>query len=173
MKHLLATAALALVLPVAANAAVINAVGGGVNNDIGVDDLVLGGVVLSPGDSDTWKFTNAATSAIKVQAVAYTLNGFSQGDLLNVDFGVNAADQNLIPAEIVSGGGVFAGERIQTVNLTLAPGEMFTILVNDGLTDEVDFDFTFRTSVVPVPAAGLLLGTVLLGGGLLARRKAA
>lgn len=170
MRKIAITAALAALVPAFANASVILA-SPGANTDIGAGNLVLGGVIVQPGGANFFAFT--ATEALSIDSIAFTLNGFSETDLLNVEWGVNGLTSSLAPGDIDDNGFLFVGTQIEKVNLTFSAGDTFSILVEDGITEAVDFDFTFRTAVVPVPAAGLLLGSLLLGGAALARRKAA
>ncbi|MEM1152305.1 MAG: hypothetical protein AAGI03_17460, partial [Pseudomonadota bacterium] len=128
-------------------------------------------VQLMPGDSATFEFE--AGEALQVKTISYTLNGFSASDLLNVSFGVNIADQSLSPDEVEVMGNVANGATFQTTNLVLQPGDTFSIVVDDGVVDLVDFDFTFVPTAIPLPPGFLLLGSALLGAGIYARRKAA
>jgi hypothetical protein len=160
MKNLLATLALATVLPVAAHAAPL---------PIFVGQIVSDDVDLLPGATASFEFE--AAEDMRIKAISYTLNGVSAADLLNVDFGVNTANDSLSPGQVTSGGGLAEGGKISFVNLDLMLGDTFTIEVNDGVANPVNFDFVFVPTQVPVPAAGLLLGSLLLGGGAVARRK--
>lgn len=159
MKKIIATLALAAALPVAANAAVI----------VNVGDAVLDGETVSPGFGSI-AFDFQAGERLRVSQVSFTINGFSSDDVEAISFGLDVADNT---AAATGGPVVYVGEKVVNYGTIFNSGDAFSIVFDETapLGEITDVDFAFRTSEVPIPAAGLLLGTVLFGGGIAARRK--
>jgi opacity protein-like surface antigen len=159
MKKILATAALAALLPLAANAATM----------LNAGQLVLDGAQVSPGFSSV-SFDFEVNEPLRIRQVSFTINGFSAADVEAIHFGLDVANN---AATATGGPLVFAGEKVVNYNASFAAGDMFSIVFDESamLGEIADVDFAFRTTEVPIPAAGLLLATALVGGGFAARRK--
>lgn len=168
MKFPLAIIAAAFAFATTASAAVIEATPGA-NTEIGLNDNILGGVIVNPGDTNSFKFTVEAGPTIRISEIGFTLNGFSVDDVLSVGWGLNGDVSNTLAASDLDISSTVQGEKKLPVSLFLAPGDMFTIDVSDGIDEAVDFDFAFTTTPIPLPAGFFLLGGALLGSGLYSR----
>lgn len=165
-KNILLASALAVAAPVAASAATMV--------DIFADTPYTFVDILSPGGQVSWEFTVNGDFAISSFAISASGNNAGT-DLANVDFGFLGNVTNKLienPGGVGnarSGFGTLAGGNF-------SDGDIFTIVFDDGVKDSVGLTVSFQTGPsgvpnVPLPAAGLLLGSVMLAGGAAAARK--
>lgn len=167
-----------LVAPMAAGAATVTGSFVQANTDLSANPTPTvvgnGNLIADAGDlavSEAWKFT--ALGPLRLGGTG-TVNGFS------------AFEQPLTVSYSTDGGagGVFATAAFGPVfadtqgfllpSITLAAGDEVYVLVEYVGASEsfADIDFRLSTTVVPVPAAGLMLMSALLGVALLRRRSA-
>lgn len=162
-KNILLASALAVAAPVAASAATMV--------DIFADTPYTFVDILAPGGQVSWEFTVKEDFAISNFSLSAT--GTNSGtDLANVQFGFFGNVSNSLTVvgagEARSGFGNLAGGNFVI-------GDIITIVVDDGVKDDVGVTLSFQTgpagAPVPLPAAGLLLGSIMLAGGAAAARK--
>lgn len=163
-KNILLASALAVTAPVAASAATMV--------DIFADTPYTFVDILAPAGQVSWEFTVQEDFSISNFSLA--ASGTNSGtDLQNVTFGFLGNVTNMLTVvgagEARSGFGELAGGNFVV-------GDIITIVVDDGIKDDVGLTLSFQTGPeglppVPLPAAGLLLGSVLLAGGAAAARK--
>ncbi len=147
------------------------------------NDLVAGqdysfAQALMPGELVTWKFTALDDFSIGSFAIAGT--GSSRGsDLANLRFGFSQPETEAFSSIVTASTGTSATGSGFLMGNTYAAGDMFSIFLSDGLEKSIGTTVSFETveimtppvPAIPLPAAGLLLGTVLLGGGAFAARR--
>lgn len=168
MKAILKTATLAATIGMmasVASAAVIRASG-----DIEVGDNGLLQTELNSGETVTYTFR--ADGDLRVESLLTASgNGFDGGnDLAQVLLGLNGV---LASFEQIDVNGSTANAESTFRGFRLGDGEEFTFTFQNNSTgvNPVATDLTFSVAAVPVPAAGLLLLSSLLGAGAVARRR--
>lgn len=135
---------------------------------------------LNPGSSVEYNFR--AEEDLEIATFSVTANGFSGGsDIQNLTFGIRMQDgteRSTTFSQINrSDRGSLANADAFFPGITLARNETFTFFFADGgnvNAREVIVDLVFEVTdiaPVPLPAAGGMLLTAVLGGGLVARRK--
>ena len=135
------------------------------------------GVALAGGPTTT--FTFEATEDLKITGLSFSALGFNSGnDVANLTFGYNTSFGSPASKEFDAGEilpipfTTSADAETSFASFNLAAGETFTFFMDNG-----DGDFfvigsgNFTVAAVPLPAAGLMLLTALLGAGVVARRR--
>lgn len=127
--------------------------------------------VIRPGDAIEFRFT--ALDDFKI--ISFSVSGTgtnAEDDVRDIRFGlVDPASQAFTTVSSVgnsaAGFGFLPG-------MTYAMGDVFSVFFTDGITNDVGLTLSFDTApvaAVPLPAAGLLLGPVLLAGAAAALRR--
>lgn len=120
---------------------------------------------------ETFTYTFTASSPLRVLDELSAAATGTNGDLRdNAQIGLNSGLSSFASVTTTDGSAratsAFAG-------FNLAKDESFTFTFdNTGGENVIGTSLSFTTAPVPVPAAGLLLLTLMAGGGALARRKA-
>lgn len=167
MKTLLATLAVAAVVPIAAFATTVLP---GSTSAIAAGDSFDSSFTLGGNANATFDFTTS--TPVKISDIATSGTGHSNGaDLSTVLFGIGTATTPF--ASIISNGSVASAAGLLNGFVTSAP---FTLAFDTGATaNDVGLTFSFDvlpvSSAVPVPAAGVLLLSAFGFGGGLARWK--
>lgn len=103
------------------------------------------------------------------------------GDIANASFTYNVGSG--VFDTIFSSSGVLGDMAATGTGFSFVPGwggystgDVITFTFIDGIDDPISLGLSFQTTspvvnAVPVPAAGLMLGAALLGGGIVARRR--
>jgi hypothetical protein len=124
--------------------------------------------VISPGDTIEFRFT--PLTGLKINSFSVSGTGTNaEDDVRDIRFGLSNP-----PAEIFS--------SVDSVGETAAgfgfidggiwnKGSVFSIFFSDGIDNDVGLTLSFETSPIPLPAAGLLLGPVVLAAGAAALRR--
>lgn len=155
--------ALATALPMSGRAAVVS-------SDITADAAYSKTGTLTSGKSLEFKFK--ALEALFIDVFSLSATGTNSGkDLRKVSFGYTTPTSDYFNTVVSYGTSSFAGDFL--IGALFPKGSVFSIFFEDrGIKNPVGVTVSFQTaSPVPVPATGLLLGTVLLAGGALARRS--
>jgi hypothetical protein len=165
----LATAA-AISIPSLANSAVIV-----FNNTLSADQNYSYANVIQPGDMLEYRFSVLEELLIENFSVSATGNN-AEADVEDIRFGFVEPLTGLFTT-IQSIGTVAAGVGFLD-GMTFAVGSVFSVIFDDGITNDVAVTLSFGTetvSPVPLPATGLLLAPFLLAGGIAGwrRRRAA
>ncbi len=162
-KSILAAGVLAVSLPFAASAATVS----GDFSDAGVNSISGNGVVGSANISDLDVGPMAVSFDFEVNP-ARSVSGV----------GTVRRSPNILGLVITFNGSVvdiFNGGETAFFNFGPAnfqPGEIFTLTFAwDAATADDNIDFDVELAPVPVPAAGLLLASVIGGGAFVARRR--
>ena len=136
------------------------------------DNISIGGIA-------SILYENMGVAPLRISLIDLTGQGQSGGaDLALTRFGVDVtsdpADDAVVYtfSSIFSQGVLFLGLG-DIPSFDLAAGDSFKFFViNDAAASRtIDVDFAFNVAAVPVPAAGALLLTALLGGTAISRRK--
>jgi hypothetical protein len=144
---------------------------------VDVGDNVLEQQLISPGG--TVEFNFQATKALRVQDFIIQAIGSNAGaDVLNLEVEVFGAGGNSLGVsgfgDNLSVNGSQGAGTIFLQNQNLKGGETFSITVTDGIQNNIGLQLVFdAVAPIPLPAGGLLLGSALLAGGLVARRRKA
>jgi hypothetical protein len=151
------TTVVALAAPMAVSAA-----------SVSPGDKVGAAFALAPGATRSDSFE--PTENVRVNIVSVSGTGFSDGkDLAKFMFGLNAPTMSF--SLITNNGATASAEgSIPSFN-TASP---FSLEFSAGDAEEdlfITYTFTVDAAVVPVPASGLLLASVIAGGAALRRRK--
>ena len=149
----------ALALPLSAGAA----------TTLNVGDSDTNAFTLNSGDTASFAYTPTSNMRISIVTTSGT-DTAAAANLMKILFGVNGATQHFstysIPDSTASAEGQIA---------TFTTSSPFTIDFSAfGTSSKVSLGYSFNTfsvSTVPVPAAGIMLGGVMLAGGAFARRK--
>ncbi|MEM1130320.1 MAG: VPLPA-CTERM sorting domain-containing protein [Pseudomonadota bacterium] len=154
-----------LVLAFAASSASAIVVTPGSTAALLANEEYTGGGSISPGGSLEFGFD--VPDGIKVSDISFTGVGFNNGtDLNDIMFGIDTAStgySTVIPLGTTAVAfGTLAG---------FTASNDFSIVFSDGIVSDATVGFAFTTSTVPLPAAGGLLATALLGAGFVARRR--
>ena len=124
---------------------------------------------------DRIEYTFTAGEDLMVNVLGVTATGTNDGnDIRELLFGIGMADTAFGEDEISTSGETATAETFVPFNKFLSANDMFTFIFDiEDTKNPVSVGLSFETGAteVPVPAAGLLLGSVLLGGSFLARRK--
>ncbi|MFN3972079.1 MAG: hypothetical protein ACK4GO_03090 [Gemmobacter sp.] len=165
---LLATAA-AVAMPALANAAVVV-----FTNTLVADENYTFATVIQPGDSIEYRFTVLENLNIPQFSMSATGNN-AEADVREIRFGFMQPVTGMFTT-IQSIGSVAAGFGFME-GASFSAGDMFAVIFQDGITNDVSLTLSFGTEVsaVPLPATGLLLAPFLLAGGIAGwrRRKSA
>lgn len=127
--------------------------------------------VISPGDAIEFRFT--ALDDFKI--VSFSVSGTgtnTEDDVRDIRFGLTEPTSNAFTT--VSSVGSSAAGFGFLPGMTYAMGDVFSVFFTDGITNDVGLTLSFDTTAVapiPLPAAGLLLGPVLLAGAAAALRR--
>lgn len=166
MKKFLAAAALSLafIAPISAYAVTTPI-------DITAGEIFSGNGLVTP-DDDTVSFVFTALEALTVGTISLTGNGPTPN--------VAAISVEIAPSGSASPFTQVFTAATQQIGFSfpagffLALGDQFSINFTGDVGADVDVDFNFSTVVapVPVPAAGGMLLTAVIAGGIAARRKA-
>jgi hypothetical protein len=167
-RMLVVAGAAAIFAPVTANAAVVQ-IGVDLSANTSYNLLYL----LNPTDEVEYLFTvledlKVDTFALSGTAAAAT-PGEAATDVSNIAFGFTDPPSSTFST--VTDFGTSAAGFGSLAGGVFAAGDMFSIFFADGILNPVAFTVSFQTSEVPVPAAGLLLAPMLIGGGVVAMRR--
>jgi hypothetical protein len=158
----LRAAAVLAVLPLAAPAATLY------QTDLRAGDFYTNAVPVAPGSALEFRFN--VLEALRIQAISLSATGNTSGDDVNsITFGYGPITTQHFSTIGTVGTTAFGGGFLP--GATYAVGDSFSVFVNDIVTNPASLTLSFSTASVPVPAAGLLLGSVLLAGGAVARRR--
>ena len=127
------------------------------------------GTLLS---GQTLEFKFKALQALFIDAFSLSATGTNSGNDLNkVTFGYTTPTSDFFDTVVTVGKASFAGDFL--VGTIFPKDTIFSIFFEErGIKNPVGVTVSFQTaSPVPVPATGLLLGTVLLAAGAFARRS--
>ena len=170
IAKMIAVSALALTAPMAANAVTINATG--VNALTAPESYDFGDVLTAGG---TLSYALRAFENLSIGGFIIGGTDSAPNNLVNVLFGIGTADKGY--DQIFSGTfGEFAEAGI--MGGAYAEGTTFSIEFVSNASADVSVSGNFETTeglgntVVPVPAAGFLLGGVIAAGAVASRRKA-
>lgn len=165
MKTLVAAATVAM-LPMTASAVTVG------------EDIFAGGSYTNVGElfpNDTLDFSFDVQEALDIETISIAATGTNGGlDLGAVTFSYNGGPSQSF-GTINNFGGVGAAFSFIPGGGPFAAGDTVTISFLDGIVRKVGVTVSFDTAEIapiPLPAAGLMLLTVLAGGTAVARRKA-
>ncbi|OSP54316.1 hypothetical protein [Pseudoruegeria sp. SK021] len=165
MKNALFAAAFAISAPLAAQAATVN-------KDVFANNSYAFAEVLMPGTSAEYNFN--VMEDLKVNNFSITANGNNFGaDVGSVRYSVNGADAQALT---ISGSGESQSGYAFSVGENFSAGDVVQFLFSYAIKDDITLSLAFATgpadvAPVPLPAAGLLLGSLLVAGGTVAARK--
>ena len=165
-------AAIAVAMPLAASAATVDI-------DIAANAIETDTGVLEVGQSLVFKYT--AIEALDILGISLAATSDTVANIVQVTFDYAATTGDTF-SFTQNFGSVAAGlDSILGANLPnpFAIGDMLSVsFLSNGIDQDVGITATISTGdasdnvpPVPVPAAGLLLGSALLAGGAVARRK--
>ncbi|GGE29744.1 hypothetical protein GCM10011360_17270 [Primorskyibacter flagellatus] len=155
IRNILASAAVAVTLPLAAGAVPVSP-----GSEIGE------GFALAPNGSAVFNYE--VSGPVRVSIVSISGSGFSGGDdLYKVLFGVGATDTGF--TTVNSNGST--GNATGTLPTFVTSNDFSLNFFADGTAKTVIMGYTFTVSAVPVPAAGALLLGAMGGLAALGRRK--
>ena len=172
MSKITAVSAIALLAPVMASAVPISA---------DMPYTVAG--ILPVGGTTT--FTFEVTEALDIANFAINATDTNGGgDIVNASFDYNTVSGDTFDT-VFSSSGVIGDSSATGNGFSFVPGwggynvgDVITFTFNDGIDDNISLGLSFQTTSpviapVPLPAGGLLLGSMLLGAGFLAKRRKA
>lgn len=169
MKSLL-TAALIAALPVTASAVTISV---GENIDVGQDYSYS--YTMDPGTTDI-DFAFTADSDLEISNFVVSSSGSLLADIQSLRYGTVTPPVTPLSAAGADGA---AGSLDFFAGVDMDLGDIVDLYISGTFTNQTSVTLSFSTKAssitppVPLPAAGLLLGTALVGGGLMSRKKKA
>lgn len=143
--------------------------------DITAGDFVTVTETLLPGDDAEFRFTNIDSVDLDISNIALAGTGNNSGsDVGNITFGLTSPTTSGFTSVVTFGTTASATGLIS--GFSLAAGDTFSIFWDDGLVNPVgvtsSFSTTEATTVIPLPAAGLMLAGALGALGILRRKRA-
>lgn len=107
---------------------------------------------------------------LKIPDFAFTASGTNAGvDVSNIRFGLtNPPTGEFAPITVF--GNTAVGVSFIDGGL-YSKGDTFSIFISDGISNTIGTTVSFSPMPIPLPAAGLLMLTALVGGGLVLRNR--
>lgn len=162
VRNLFLAAVAAVAIPLGAQTAVVS------TTDLVAGQFFTGAEVLVPGNLIEFQFN--VLQRLKIDQFSLSGTGNDAGaDLSDVRFGFSLPTTVPFTTVTSQGSSAFAGGFLP--GSVFAAGDTFSVFLSDGIINPVSLTLSFSTATVPLPAAGLLLGPILLLGGVVARRR--
>lgn len=140
-------------------------------SSVGVNQNYSFAEVIRPGDAIEFRFT--ALDDFKIASFSMSGTGTNaEADVRDIRFGLTEPASSFFTT--VSSVGVTAAGFGFLPGMSYAMGDVFSVFFTDGITNDVGLTLSFDTmpvAPIPLPAAGLLLGPVLLAGAAAALRR--
>lgn len=172
MKSLL-TAAVLAALPMTASAAVVSI---DVAENIDADETYSYSYTLAPGDQTSFNFEFTALNDLEIATFSVSSTGTLLADIQSLRYGTVTPPATPLTTFGGDGG---AGSLDFFAGTTMDMNDVFQLYISGDVTNATSITLSFGTATsstplpTPLPAAGLLLGTALVGGGLMSRKKKA
>jgi hypothetical protein len=170
MKSILKTTAAALAAAMMMGSAALAS-----TTTIDVGDLIREDIDFNAGEAMAMMATFTAARNLSVNALTVSVNG-SQSDIQKFTINFNAPNKSdSRPFDPINPppGAATSNETFAPPKFIVLAGQQFSIELDP--SSPVDaatfFDITGTTAPVPVPAAGVLLLSVMAAGGVAARRR--
>jgi hypothetical protein len=157
----------AVVAPFMASAAVV------LPYDVNVGVNYAYAQVISPGGDVEFKFT--VLDDVKIASFAVTGAGTgssnlnAENDVRDIMYGFALPATDSFSTVMSNNNTAFGGGFLP--GGTFKAGTSFSIFFQDGIINDVALGLSFKTTPVPLPAAGMLLAPVLVAGGIAAARR--